>query len=278
MDALDALVSLVDLTLVQRLPSSSSLDAHREIVQREGEESTLKAVVDREIQVMFDGLIVSGLAPLIDADGSEDGLPHRVIDLLTDANIRDSSDNSGGTVCAHPFSPGEPVFRCKTCGLDDTCVLCRPCFLASHESLPDHDTSFHLAQAAGGCCDCGDSEAFVTTICCSLHSPSIPNDHNTGNDNPKVECPSQIIAVLRTVIVKALDILIDSLLPSPIARESSISLSGTCALILWNDESHSFDEVIDAVMEAVGYSEDAAREVANIVDARVCLYFLLFLT
>lgn len=43
-------------------------------------------------------------------------------------------------------------------------------------------------------------------------------------------------------------------------------------LTLWNDETHSFEEVIDEVMEATGCSRDEAQEIAVNVDSEVnCL-------
>ena len=42
------------------------------------------------------------------------------------------------------------------------------------------------------------------------------------------------------------------------------------ALYLWNDESHSFQEVIDEVMEVLGYSQSQAKLVAETVDRVVC--------
>jgi hypothetical protein len=45
------------------------------------------------------------------------------------------------------------------------------------------------------------------------------------------------------------------------------------ALYLWNDESHSFQEVIDEVMEVLKYSQSQAKLVAETVD-RVVRVFL----
>ncbi|KAH7906535.1 putative zinc finger in N-recognin-domain-containing protein, partial [Hygrophoropsis aurantiaca] len=69
-----------------------------------------------------------------------------------------------GRPCGHIFSKGESCFRCKDCALDDSCVLCSRCFQASNHS--DHNVSFFIAQQSGGCCDCGDAEAWRATIGC----------------------------------------------------------------------------------------------------------------
>lgn len=48
-----------------------------------------------------------------------------------------------GKACGYMFKKGDGVFRCLTCGLDNTCVMCSTCFKATgHDSiLSDHDTS-----------------------------------------------------------------------------------------------------------------------------------------
>ena len=41
---------------------------------------------------------------------------------------------------------------------------------------------------------------------------------------------------------------------------------------LWNDENHSFQEVIDQVVEATGCTEDEAKRIAESVDEDVCFF------
>jgi hypothetical protein len=71
-------------------------------------------------------------------------------------------------ICGHFFVKGEQVYRCKTCALDDTCVLCVDCFKASDHS--GHDTSFSVSQGMSGFCDCGDKEAWKVDLYCAIHS------------------------------------------------------------------------------------------------------------
>lgn len=46
------------------------------------------------------------------------------------------------------------------------------------------------------------------------------------------------------------------------------------ALYLWNDENHSFQEVIDDVMEVMGFTHSRAKNVAETVDRVVRCLFL----
>ncbi|GAA5894021.1 hypothetical protein JCM6882_007961 [Rhodosporidiobolus microsporus] len=66
-----------------------------------------------------------------------------------------------GRPCAHVFRPGEPVYRCRDCGADPTCVLCAVCFHASRHKREGHDVTVSTHAGVGaGCCDCGDEEAW----------------------------------------------------------------------------------------------------------------------
>ena len=72
-------------------------------------------------------------------------------------------------VCQHPFKKNDIVWVCRTCQSDETCVLCHQCFTNSnHEG---HDVAFYHAQA-GGCCDCGDPDAWDPAGFCPLHGGS----------------------------------------------------------------------------------------------------------
>ena len=56
----------------------------------------------------------------------------------------------------------------RDCGLDDTCVMCARCFKASeHQS---HNTTVRFSTGTGGgCCDCGDKEAWKVPGTCKIH-------------------------------------------------------------------------------------------------------------
>eukprot|EP00804_Cyclotella_cryptica_P026552 CCRYP_015394-RC/>CCRYP_015394-RC protein AED:0.06 eAED:0.06 QI:168/1/1/1/0.85/0.76/21/3141/1947 len=69
-------------------------------------------------------------------------------------------------VCQHPFRRNDIVWVCRTCQSDETCVLCHDCF--THSNHEGHDVAFYHAQA-GGCCDCGDADAWDPKGFCSKH-------------------------------------------------------------------------------------------------------------
>ena len=81
--------------------------------------------------------------------------------------------------CGHCFLDGEIVWNCKTCQVDDTCVLCDKCFHNSDHR--GHDVRFHRTRA-GGCCDCGDPEAWAPEGFCNVHG----KPHDTRRPIPTI--------------------------------------------------------------------------------------------
>lgn len=55
-------------------------------------------------------------------------------------------------------------------GMDNTCVLCVECFKVSAH----RHHKYKMGQSGGGgCCDCGDTEAWKRDPFCELHAVSI---------------------------------------------------------------------------------------------------------
>lgn len=69
-------------------------------------------------------------------------------------------------LCGYLFQRNDIAFNCRTCQLDETCVLCLKCYQnGNHEG---HDVTFHRT-APGGMCDCGDAEAWDPNGFCIYH-------------------------------------------------------------------------------------------------------------
>lgn len=67
--------------------------------------------------------------------------------------------------CARIFRRGEPIFKCLTCGFDDTCALCSHCYQPEYHE--NHAVHISICQREnGGVCDCGDPEAWVNEFHC----------------------------------------------------------------------------------------------------------------
>lgn len=75
-------------------------------------------------------------------------------------------------VCQLSFKRNDIVWICKTCQMDETCVLCNVCWRDSNHD--GHEVYFYHAQA-GGCCDCGDADAWSPDGFCSVHGKVDPD-------------------------------------------------------------------------------------------------------
>ena len=100
------------------------------------------------------------------------------------------SESRRGMPCGHLFEKGEAIYRCRDCGLDDTCVQCAPCFQASIHAKEGHDVVFSVSSSSGGCCDCGDAEAWKQDVCCRFHSELSAVDSAASTDM-ELEADSQ---------------------------------------------------------------------------------------
>ncbi|KAJ3108877.1 hypothetical protein HDU97_010149 [Phlyctochytrium planicorne] len=203
-----------------------------------------------------------------------------------------------GKPCGHIFQVGEGVYWCRECAMDQTCVLCYRCFHATnHEG---HETSFSVSQKAGGCCDCGDLEAWRKDLKCHYHSlsaksHSVDQHHENEKPNEAVELipvPENLKASMRATVSTILDFVIDTLSASPTnfsipdsvdsvlssnapetAKERQLNATSAengggmlFACVIWNDELHSFTEVINRIANAARCSIAEAKTIANNVD------------
>ena len=192
-----------------------------------------------------------------------------------------------GKPCGHIFKNGEATYRCKTCSIDDTCVLCSKCFDSSDHS--DHMIFVSISPGNSGCCDCGDLEAWRLPVNCAIHT-AVPA-HMEGLDrNSTVDAglPDPLVKSIKMTIARAFDYTCDVISCSPEQlrlpkSESSIRLDEKAsrltsryyngddiadenpefALILWNDEKHTVEEVQDQVARACKQPRKFGLEKAN---------------
>ncbi|KAJ4001502.1 hypothetical protein F5050DRAFT_1724324 [Lentinula boryana] len=207
-----------------------------------------------------------------------------------------------GRPCAHILKKGEPCFRCKDCALDDSCVLCSRCFRATDHT--DHNVSFFIAQQSGGCCDCGDEEAWRTSIKCPYHPPAtsaveISGPSSSSTETPRsapkqlssaipqpvkhypyrVSIPAELREQMNRTVGYALDFVLDTLDfspddPSVPSSEVNLRLQPSAdpmmkeqyCIMIWNDDKHSFDEVIKLLCDLTGRTREEASDCAHRID------------
>ncbi|TGO64791.1 hypothetical protein BOTNAR_0084g00230 [Botryotinia narcissicola] len=176
-----------------------------------------------------------------------------------------------GKVCGHIYKTGEATYRCKTCSSDDTCVLCSRCYDSSDHT--GHMVYVSVSLGNSGCCDCGDPEAWRLPVHCSIHTAHGPGVE--GEDKGKAaSLPDELVESIRMTIGRAFDYICDVISCSPEQlrlpkskesiqqdeRRSRLTSSyyngdiveDPCeyALLLWNDEKHTVNEVRDQVARA----------------------------
>lgn len=101
--------------------------------------------------------------------------------------------------CARVFRRGEPIFKCSTCALDETCALCAYCF--HQDQHEGHVVNVTVCQREnGGVCDCGDPEAWVHQFNC----------RDGINQQLMADIvPSDVSDDLHTAFARTIDVLLD---------------------------------------------------------------------
>ncbi|KAL3478110.1 hypothetical protein BJX99DRAFT_225042 [Aspergillus californicus] len=175
-----------------------------------------------------------------------------------------------GKRCGHIFRTGEATYRCTTCGIDDTCVLCSRCFEASDHST--HQYQIYLSPGNSGCCDCGDEEAWRIPVFCAIHTDSA---EKKGKESAHSQLPQDWVDDIKMTISRVLDYFCDIISCSPEQlrlgkteegirqdEEASRLHSGwygegdqaedepEFAVALWNDEKHTMRDVSHQVSRA----------------------------
>ncbi|OMJ25777.1 E3 ubiquitin-protein ligase ubr1 [Smittium culicis] len=235
------------------------------------------------------------LSSLVVIDDNTGGAPRdenqeKNVELIEYTEVR------RGQLCGHVFRRGEGVYRCKTCAIDDTCVLCTRCFHATNHD--GHDTSFSINSGTGGCCDCGDFEAWKSPLNCRYHAnldvlkaqgiePIIQFSNSNGIPGYESDTvPQLLLNSIAGTIRAVLEFMLITFSTSPIPNNSKLDekhiledsrkvdlilgenkSQDLFAVVLWNDETHSFQDVIDAIQDALECNVNTARNMVKNVDS-----------
>ncbi|XP_056151209.1 E3 ubiquitin-protein ligase UBR1 [Lampris incognitus] len=169
--------------------------------------------------------------------------------------------STSSQLCGRVFKEGETVYSCRDCAIDPTCVLCMDCFQDSvHKG---HRYKMH-ASSGGGFCDCGDVEAWKIGPCCSKHDPGLA----TVMDECVLELGLRERAekLFRVLLRYTTDLFV---------WEENFELSAelqprvkenTYFCVLYNDEHHSYDQVIYTLQRSVHCDHDEAQTQTALID------------
>uniref|UniRef100_A0A4W6E2Y1 E3 ubiquitin-protein ligase n=1 Tax=Lates calcarifer TaxID=8187 RepID=A0A4W6E2Y1_LATCA len=174
-------------------------------------------------------------------------------------------NNQPSPLCGHVFKVGEPTYSCRECAADPTCVLCMQCFLGSvHKEHRYRMTT----SGGGGFCDCGDAEAWKKGPYCQKHTPT-DNSRDTEED-PVAQLPADMVArgysIFSIVLKYAVDLLTwdqEEQLPAGL---EPLERGDTYYCMLFNDEVHTYEQVIYTLQKAVNCSQKEAVSFATTVD------------
>lgn len=110
----------------------------------------------------------------------------------------------------HPSSP----FFFRNCGLDDTCVFCSKCFHATDHD--GHDILFSVSPGSGGCCDCGDPEAWKIPLKCNIHSLDKQDEQFNSDCSGADAIDPALLSSVRFTIISVIDFLLDNFAIAPV--------------------------------------------------------------
>ncbi|ETE66935.1 E3 ubiquitin-protein ligase UBR2, partial [Ophiophagus hannah] len=173
--------------------------------------------------------------------------------------------NKPSHLCGRVFKVGEPTYSCRDCAVDSTCVLCMECFLGSvHREHRYRMTT----SCGGGFCDCGDTEAWKEGSYCQKHEHS--TSETEEDEDPVVHLPEDMITkvygIFAVVFQYAVDILTwekENELPPGLETANK---NDTYYCMLFNDEVHTYEQVIYTLQKAVNCTQKEAIGFATTVD------------
>uniref|UniRef100_A0A8C0ISR0 E3 ubiquitin-protein ligase n=1 Tax=Chelonoidis abingdonii TaxID=106734 RepID=A0A8C0ISR0_CHEAB len=173
--------------------------------------------------------------------------------------------NKPSHLCGRVFKVGEPTYSCRDCAVDPTCVLCMECFLGSiHREHRYRMTT----SGGGGFCDCGDTEAWKESPYCQKHE--LNTAETAEEEDPLVHLSEDMIAraynIFAIMFQYAVDILTwekENELPPGL---ETVEKSDTYYCMLFNDEVHTYEQVIYTLQKAVNCTQKEAIGFATTVD------------
>lgn len=175
------------------------------------------------------------------------------------------------SVCGRVFKMGEPTYNCRECGMDATCVLCVDCFKKSTHRNHKYKMG---TSSAGGCCDCGDVEAWKKGPYCDVHIKGTEKRHESRSILPP-DLAQRARLTFSSVLRYAYQLLttdygpgipLDLKVPPEDVLQITYSHnSDNFCTVLYNDEFHTFDQVISTLVRSLKCSQkDAIEFVTNI--------------
>lgn len=144
------------------------------------------------------------------------------------------------------------------CALDETCVLCEKCFV--YDVHKDHNFWYTIGSDRNGSCDCGEEDSWRNELCCPRHSSQVSSLSDFSIQNYS----SDSLSFSSNILSYILESILTYCSKAKFDEDQSI-------IILYNDESHSFDDVIEILTSSLEITTEEASIVAKLVDSKVMI-------
>ncbi|XP_077283397.1 ubr1 ubiquitin ligase isoform X2 [Arctopsyche grandis] len=174
------------------------------------------------------------------------------------------------SVCGRVFKMGEPAYSCRECGMDNTCVLCVDCF---KRSTHRHHKYKMGTSTGGGCCDCGDAEAWRSDPYCDIHVVgTLPQEAPQGLPEDLSARTYETFSAALSYCYQLLTLDHSPCLPNDLRLKDNeqdplhmLEPMDSFCTVLYNDETHTFEQVITTLTRVIKCSQrDAIEYVTNI--------------
>lgn len=168
------------------------------------------------------------------------------------------------SVCGKVFKMGDPTYTCRECGMDNTCVLCADCFKRSEHRFHKYKMA---TSTGGGCCDCGDVEAWKRGVFCETHLLGTQGDLTNSGALPE-DLSERTRIVFNAVLWYAYNLLTYEHTADLGLKDSDDDLFDidTYCTVLYNDEVHTFEQVINTLTRILKCNQRNAIEFVTNID------------
>ncbi|KRY43527.1 E3 ubiquitin-protein ligase UBR1 [Trichinella spiralis] len=166
--------------------------------------------------------------------------------------------------CNRQLICGEPTYCCLDCACDQTCIFCHACFQSSEHK--NHRYSMSTSEGSGTC-DCGDKEAWKSNYYCLNHKPVASFEPSKvlleEGSNRCLMLINAMLSYIRDVLQHAM--FLD--LPTSYYLDS---IKVPHAIVMFNDEVHSYEDVISTLSSALDIDTTCARLLSARIDRDGC--------
>jgi len=152
--------------------------------------------------------------------------------------LRQSLGYGGGSgICGKVWRKDELAYKCRSCERDPTCAICVECFREGNHL--GHD--YAMIRTGGGCCDCGDGQAWKAAGFCRKHRGASSED-----EDPTAEMEPQLKERVKAGAARVSRVL---LALAGKERRSAVEESIAFCVIIWLKD---VAECGDAVRRIIG--------------------------